>query len=94
MIGYWSENCPVKTGRPDILATVYKAEGRTLVAIASWASGPARIQPEIDWNALGLDPAKVKITLPAIKGFQEAGSLKIGESFTIPPGKGLVLLLN
>ena len=43
MIGYWVDDCPVKTGRPDVLATVYKKNGSTLIALASWADGPARV---------------------------------------------------
>ncbi|MFA6481362.1 MAG: glycoside hydrolase domain-containing protein [Bacteroidales bacterium] len=94
MIGYWSLDCPVKTGRPDILATVYKAQGKTMIAIASWAAGPARISLDIDWKSLGIDPSKAKMTLPAVKKFQEAGELKVGESFTVPSGKGLSIIVT
>ena len=94
MIGYWVPDCPVKTGRPDILATVYKAKGKTLIAIASWAAGPARISLDIDWKALGIDPAKAKFTLPAVKKFQDASTLKPGESFIVPSGKGLAIIIT
>ena len=36
MIGYWSPNCPVTTGREDILATVYENNERWLIALGSW----------------------------------------------------------
>jgi hypothetical protein len=94
MIGYWVPGCPVQTGRPDILATVYKSKGKTLIAIASWAAGPARISLDIDWKALGIDPEKARLTLPAVKGFQEAGTLKPGDSFTVPMGKGLAIVIS
>jgi len=94
MIGYWVPDCPVKTGRPDILATVYKAPGRTMIAIASWAAGPARVSLDIDWKALGIDPAKARLILPAVKGFQEAGQLKVGDSFVVPMGKGLAIIVS
>jgi len=94
MIGYWAPDCPVKTGRPDILATVFKAPGKTMIAIASWAAGPARISLDIDWKALGIDPAKAKMTLPAVKTFQEAGTLKAGDSFTVPSGKGVAIIIT
>jgi len=94
MIGYWTPDCPVKTGRPDILATVFKAPGKAMIAIASWAAGPARISLDIDWKALGIDPAKAKMTLPAVKTFQEAGDMKVGDSFAVPPGKGLVIIIT
>lgn len=94
MIGYWVPGCPVKTGRPDILATVFKAPGKTMIAIASWAAGPARISLDIDWKSLGIDPARAKMILPAVDGFQGAGELKVGESFTVPMGKGLAIIMT
>jgi hypothetical protein len=94
MIGYWVPDCPVKTGRPEILATVYKAKGKTLVAIASWAAGPARISLDIDWKSLGIDPLKAKFTLPAVAKFQDAATIKAGDSFTVPSGKGIALIIS
>ncbi len=95
MIGYWVPDCPVKTGRPDILATVYKAKGKAMIAIASWAAGPARIALDIDWKALGIDPAKAKLTLPEVGGgFQKAGTLTRDQSFTVPMGKGVVIVIS
>jgi len=94
MIGYWVPGCPVKTGRPDILATVYKSKGKAMIAIASWTAGPARISLDIDWKSLGMDPAKARLTIPEVKNFQEAGRLKMGESFTVPMGKGVVIVVN
>jgi hypothetical protein len=94
MIGYWVPDCPVKTGRPDILATVYKSSGKSLIAIASWAAGPARIKLDIDWKALGIDPEKAVMTLPGVKSFQSPGQLKPGESFSVPAGKGLAVVIT
>ena len=94
MLGYWVKSCPVKTGRPDILATVYKRDGEALVAIASWAAGPARINLEIDWKALGIDPAKAELYVPAVDKFQAEGKLKIGESFQVEAGKGLLVWIR
>jgi hypothetical protein len=92
MIGYWVDDCPVKTGRPDILASVYQKEGQTLIALASWAHGPARIELEIDWEALGLDPEKVQLQLPLVKDFQEEGKIELNQSFTVPEGKGFLII--
>jgi len=94
MIGYWVKDCPVKTGRPDVLATVYKKDGEALVAIASWAAGPVRISLNIDWKSLGIDPAKAEFYLPAVEKFQEEGKLKIGDSFQVPAGKGLLVWIR
>ena len=91
MIGYWVEDCPVKTGRPDVLATVYKKDGSALIALASWADGPARVELEIDWDALGLDPSKARMVAPAVRDFQEETSFEPGKSFQVPAGKGYLI---
>ena len=44
MIGYWDPACPVKTGRKDVLATAYVKQGKTLVAVASWAPTAGQVQ--------------------------------------------------
>ena len=74
MIGYWSENCPVRTNNDKVIATVYKKNGAALIAIASWASEDANVQLQIDWKKLGIDPTKSTITAPAITNFQPAGN--------------------
>ncbi len=37
MIGYWSPKCPVKTDNPDVLATVYKKNGKALISVSEWS---------------------------------------------------------
>jgi len=49
MIGYWDPECPVKTHRDDILATAYVGEGKTLVAVGSWAAKRKRS----NWISIG-----------------------------------------
>ena len=36
MLGYWDEDCPVRTGREDVLATVYRKPGQALIALGRW----------------------------------------------------------
>jgi len=94
MIGFWVPANPVKTGREDVLATTYVREGKTMVAIASWASGPVDIRLAIDWKALGLDPARVNITAPEIAGFQEERTFDAAGPIPILPGKGWLLVVQ
>jgi hypothetical protein len=95
MIGYWSPDCPVRTGRPDILATAYIKDGATLVAVASWAKEPARVPLVIDWKALGLDPAKARMEAPGISEFQKEKSLPPGDfTVVVEPGRGRLLVLR
>ena len=42
MSGFWDPNCPVKTGRKDVLATAYVKRGKTLISLASSLPNPSR----------------------------------------------------
>jgi hypothetical protein len=94
MIGYWVPNAPVKTDRGDVLATTYTRRGATIVSIASWAKDPVQVALAVDWKRLGLDPAAVTITAPAIEKFQDARSFKVGEPIPVEPGRGWLLVLK
>ncbi len=91
---FFLPDCPVRTGREDVLATVYRGQKRTLVAVASWAQQPCQIVPKIDWAALGLDPKKSALYAPPIAGFQAEGLWKPGEVLFVEPGRGLLLVLD
>lgn len=94
MIGYWSDNCPVKTGNENVLATVYKKKGTALISIASWAANEVDISLQIDWKKLGIDPAKATITAPEIKNFQTAKTFTAGEKIPVEKGKGWLLIVK
>jgi hypothetical protein len=95
MYGYWSTDCPLKTGRSDVLVTAYVITGKkTLAALASWAKEDTRCKLFIDWNALGLNPENVRITAPAIKDFQPAAVFKIKDDIPVSKGKGWLLIIE
>jgi hypothetical protein len=94
MIGYWSENCPVKTSNEKILVTVYQKKGKALISIASWADEDTEVSLKIDWKKLGIDPAKAKITAPEVKNFQPARTFKINEKIPVEKGKGWMLIIK
>lgn len=91
MDGWWDPRTPVRTGRPDVLATSYVREGKTLVAIASWAPDTAPVTLRVDWARLGLDSARATIRAPAIPAFQGEANFAPGEAIPVPPGKGWLL---
>jgi hypothetical protein len=94
MIGYWDKACPVKTGRDDVLATVYQREGKTLVALASWAAEPAGIRLAIDFQQLGLDPAKSHLYAPRVAEFQDEVVFEPDATIPVAPGRGWLLVLD
>jgi len=94
MIGYWSENCPVKTSNPEVLATVYKKQGAALVSIASWADKDETIKLIIDWDKLGINSAKAVLSVPEVQNFQIGASIGASTEITIPKGKGLLVVIK
>jgi hypothetical protein len=94
MIGYWVEGNPVKTDKEKVLATVYKKEGAALVSIASWESSDTEVRLTIDWNKLGLDPAKATISAPEIRNFQTAKVFHPTDKILVDKGKGLILIIK
>ncbi|WP_443936498.1 glycoside hydrolase domain-containing protein [Pedobacter sp. MW01-1-1] len=94
MIGYWSDSCPVKTDNPKVLATVYKQNGKAMIALASWADTDVAVNLTIDWAKLGLNANSAKIAAPAIDKFQEAGTYQTGQAIRIEKGKGLLLIVQ
>ncbi|WP_316805250.1 glycoside hydrolase domain-containing protein [Pedobacter nototheniae] len=94
LIGYWSDNCPVKTDTPKVLASIYKKKGKLMIAIASWAESDVKVNLSIDWTKLGINADQVKITAPAIDKFQAAGNYPNGKSIPVEKGKGLILMVE
>jgi len=93
-IGYWDKDCPVKTGREDVLATVYKRPDRTLVSLASWATERVDLKMRIDWEALGLDRKAVRMHAPAIAGFQDAADFDPAGTVSVDPAKGWLIVIE
>lgn len=94
MIGYWSENCPVKTSNDKVLATVYKKNGTALISIASWADTDVKVKLNIDWKKLGINPAKATITAPEITNFQPAQTFTAKDEIPVTKGKGWLLIVK
>jgi hypothetical protein len=91
-LGYWNPECPVKTGRDDIMATVYKKQGKSMICLASWANEDVDIKLDIDWNSLGLDPSKIILTAPVIENMQESRTFKAGDKLPVKKSQGLILI--
>lgn len=99
MIGYWDPKCPVRTDNREVLATVYRKQGKSLIALAHWpgekpGSGPVEVRLGIDWQSLGLDPARARLTAPAIESFQPAAQFTPDDAIPVEPGKGWLLVLQ
>jgi hypothetical protein len=93
MLGYWAPTCPVQTDHERVLATAYVRPDRTLIALASWAADPADVRLDIDWDALGVDPATAQLTTPAVEDLQTADTCAPEAPLTIDPGGGRWLIV-
>jgi hypothetical protein len=94
MIGWWVPNPPVTTDRTDVLVTSYAGNGKTLLAVASWAPDTVNVKLQVDWKALGLDSARATIVAPAIDSFQVARTFRPGESIPVAAARGWLLELR
>jgi hypothetical protein len=94
MIGYWSDNCPVKTNNEKVLATVYKKDKTALIAVASWAETDVSITLNIDWKKLGIDPSKATLIAPEVKNFQPAQTFAVDAALPVAKGKGWLLIVK
>ena len=92
MIGWWDEACPVKTDDPNVLATVYKKKGRTLIALASWSPEETNVRLSMDWEALGLDPKQAMLHAPAVDGYQTESTFTPETAIPVQPGRGWLLV--
>ncbi len=94
MFGWWATNTPVRTNNAAVLATSYVGSGKTMVSLASWAAEAAQVKLTVDWKALGLDPARVRLRAPAIANFQDEATFAPADLVPVPAGRGLLLIVE
>jgi len=95
MMGYWQDACPAKTNHAAVKATAYVHRGeRVALAIASWADEQVDIKLDLDWDAIGLDPRNVTISVPEIAFFQDKLSNPSLDSIPVDPGKGWIIVIE
>jgi hypothetical protein len=94
MIGYWDRACPVKTGRDDVVATVYRQKNRALISLGNFSAEPQTVKLAIDWGALALDPAKVSLRAPAIEKFQDESRPTIDQPIKLEAKRGMLIIVR
>ena len=92
MLGYWLENTPVRTGNPQVLATIYARPGSVLIALASWSETDEVIDLTVDLVALGL-AGEIRAYAPAVEGLQEPTEVDLS-AVEVPAGMGVFLRLG
>ena len=92
----------VKSGGPPpppcarVLASAWSRFGsHAVLAVASWCSAAQNVTLAVDWDALGLDAATAKASLPDIPGVQAGRALAGPQGpFEVGPDGGLLMLLQ
>lgn len=95
-IGWWAEEeCPVRCADPLVKATVWKKNDATMVAVANFSKEPKQAALEIDWKALGRDPAKTKLYFPAMSVPKQKASLReVNALPMLQPYTGAVFIID
>lgn len=94
MTGFWKNDVPVTADSESVKATVYLHPGRALLSIGNFSDTTAAVALAIDWKALGLDPAKARLSAPEINHFQKAHTWSPGDTITIGPRRGYLIYLE
>jgi hypothetical protein len=94
MLGYWDPDCPVKTDSRDVLATAYVKSGKTLIALGNWGTEDTSVRLKLNWQALGLDPAKATLFAPAIDGFQTSAVFRPGDLIPVSSKRGRLIIVD
>ena len=94
MLGYWDPDCPVTTSDLDVKATAYVKDGKALVSIGNFSGKDKTIRLTVNWKAIGIDPAKAKITAPEIMNFQEETSFKAGQLIPVKSKEGWLIVIE
>jgi hypothetical protein len=94
LIGYWEKDCPVKSGTPVVVASVYKGSDELIIPLANWTAKDAPVKLSVNWKKLGFKKDQVEITIPEIQEIQ-AGQAQVSlDKLVVPGGKGLVILVR
>ena len=94
MKGWWQSDAPVTTSDAEVKATAFIKNGKTLVALGNFSTSNKTVTLTVDWNALGLDPAKADFFAPVSAGFQSQAIYQPGATITLTAKRGLLLILD
>ncbi|MEX2594169.1 MAG: glycoside hydrolase domain-containing protein [Anditalea sp.] len=94
LIGYWDNTCPVATNNENIVASVFKGENESIIALANWSNEDQVSSLIIDWDAIGYDPSRCRISIPYVKDFQDEQPLQSLSAVNVPGKKGYMIVIK
>jgi hypothetical protein len=94
MLGYWNPDCPVKTNHPNVKATAYVRQGKTLISIGNFDGEDHAVRLSFDWDKLGLNPSKAVLRAPAVENFQDEQTFRPDALIPVKSKEGWLLILE
>lgn len=94
MAGFWEDYPVVESSDPDVKVTAFINDGCTLLAVGNFSDDEHEVTLTIDWESLGLDPAKAVLTAPEVEDFQPARTWNPGETITVAPRRGWMIYVR
>ena len=92
--GFWDPDCPVTAENDQIKASAFvKANGETLIAVASWFPYDKEFILSVDRGALGIE-GDFEFYAPAIESFQEEATFASDDMIPIPYRKGWIFIIR
>ena len=94
MLGYWDENCPVKTSDPEVKATVYTKPGKFLISLGNFSKEEKTIRLSFNWEKLGISADKAVLEAPEVKYFQQATTFTPNDTIPVLGKRGWLLIVS
>ena len=94
MLGFWEQYPAVITSDEAVKVTAYRKQGRTLLSIGNYSDEVKTVRLKVDWEQLGLDSQKARLTAPEIKDMQPAHEWAANDEISIEPRKGWLIYLK
>jgi hypothetical protein len=94
MKGWWQSDAPVTTSDPEVKATAFIKNGKTLVALGNFSTSNKNVTLTVNWPALGLDPATAHFFAPVSAGFQSQATYLPDASIPLTAKRGMLLFLD
>jgi hypothetical protein len=94
MLGFWEQYPAVTTSDEAVKVTAYRKQGRTLLSIGNYSDEVKTVRLKVDWEQLGLDSQKARLTAPEIKDMQPAHEWAANDEISIEPRKGWLIYLK
>lgn len=94
MLGFWEQTPAVTASDETVKVTAYRKTGKTLLSIGNYSNDVKTVSLHINWEQLGLNPQKVKLSAPAIRKLQDKKEWDINDTITVQPRKGWLIYMG